>query len=414
MNIGIIGTGTVGGGVIKILQNLKNKSVNITKVCVRSLEKAKTLNLSSETEIVTDISDILEDENIDCVVELIGGVTTAWDIVKKSLENKKHVVTANKALIAKFMPEIEDILAQNPELFFGFEASVAGGIPIIHSLQKDFISDNIIKIAGILNGTTNFMLSKMMLDGASYNTVLKEAQDLGFAEADPTADVGGFDARAKLSILSRLAFGIKIAEEKIPTKGIEQISQDDFKYATLLQSSIKLLAVAQKNKDDSISAFVSPVVVPLKNPIGQVNGATNIVEIESEYLQHTHLVGQGAGRFPTANAVVSDILSIEEKEKQISFLPSQNINFSKNYESSFFVRFKIQDGLGIIRRISEVCENNNISIDSILQLPITNPKDLTFVLTTDKTSYSQVKKMVETIEEMDFVLEKPFYIPLFK
>ncbi len=420
MNIGIIGTGTVGSGVLEILEQSQKKffqngiSIKVTKICVRDLTKAENLTLSKETQIVTDIDEILEDENIDCVIELIGGITTAWDIVRTALENKKHVVTANKALIAKFMPEIEILLEKNPETFFGFEASVGGGIPIIHALQRDFANDNITKISGILNGTTNFMLSKMMFEKQNYSDVLKEAQSLGFAELDPTADVGGFDARAKIAIMLRLAFGFYLDEEKIPTQGIERITQDDFQYASLLKSSIKLVAVAKKNEDKSISAFVSPAIVPRENPLAQIHGASNIVEIQSEFLQKSCLAGEGAGKYPTANAVISDVIAIAENRENKAFLPKQKVVFSNNFKTAFFIRFNISDGIGIIRKIAEVCEKNKISIDAVLQLPTENNKNMPFVLTTDPTTPAQIEKMISAIEKMDFALEKPLALPILK
>ncbi|MDH3324975.1 MAG: homoserine dehydrogenase, partial [Candidatus Peregrinibacteria bacterium] len=261
---------------------------------------------------------------------------------------------------------------------------------------------------------TNFILSKMETEGAAYDDVLREAQELGFAEADPTADVGGFDAQAKLSILINEAFGAEIPEDEIATNGITEVSDVDFKYAKSLNSTIKLLAVAEA-KEGKLTAFVSPVLVSNENQLAKVGGATNAISIQSEYLGETTLVGQGAGRFPTANAVVSDILAISNNKIDQPF-SKENPSVEKvdDFSSQFYVRFKIKDGTGIVETIGRVCKEQGISIHSISQLPIGDPENLPFILTTEIASQSSVQKMCSKLSKEDFCIEKPFFIPILK
>lgn len=417
MKIGIFGAGTVGGGVIEILEaqrallTAQGLDIEITKCCVRDPKKYKG-KLPKSVTLVTDINDILNDDSIDTVLEIMGGVGVAKDVVFGALKKGKNVVTANKALIAKHLPKIEAILAKNPQIHFCFEAAVGGGIPIIHSLQNDFLVDNVTQISGIFNGTTNYMLSKMEAEGCSYADVLKEAQDLGFAEADPTADVGGFDARAKIAILIKLAFGLNLDEENIYTQGMERISDVDFTYAHAFDSTIKLIAFAQKDHDE-ISAYVSPVLIKNDKALASINGVTNAVMINSEFQDETVLVGKGAGRFPTANSVVTDIVNIARGINPKAFPFDSKIVFEEGLSSQFYIRFQITEGIGIIRRISEACEKYGVSIHSISQLPIGSDDNLPFVLTTEKTTRSAVEHLVNEVEKADFCNERPFFMPIF-
>ena len=246
-------------------------------------------------------------------------MTLAKEVVTRAIKGGKHVVTANKALIAQDLPELNALLTEvnasregsgQPPVQFGFEAAVCGGIPIIHALQRDFLADEIVQISGIINGCTNFILSSMAAGGKSYTQALDEASALGYAEADPTLDVGGFDARSKLRILMKLAFGLDVNEEEIPCRGITAVTSTDFEYAKLLDGTVKLLGIAKIVGEDRISAFVSPVFVPETSTLAGVNGATNAVQVSSSSLQSSVFVGQGAGRFPTANSCVTDILDI--------------------------------------------------------------------------------------------------------
>lgn len=417
ITIGIFGGGTVGGGIVAILSQQKSElkkqglSFEIKKICVKNLNKKRDFELPKSTKIVTDFSEILNDESIELVIECIGGITKAKDIVFEAIEKGKHVVTSNKALISKYLPELEKLLNNHPKVQFGYEASVGGGIPIIHTIQRDLLGDNIQKISGIMNGTTNFILSKMENEDANYADVLKEAQDLGFAEADPTADVEGFDARSKIAILTKLAFGVTVDEETIFTQGITRITDSDFAYAKQLNGTIKILTIAEKTEND-YSIYVSPMIVPKTNALAKISGATNAISIQSEFLKETVLVGQGAGRFPTANAVVSDILSIAQEIKTPAFPKTESLEKNDNIKCNFYIRFRIKDGLGIIRKIAEFCEKSKVSIDSILQLPIENPNNFPFVLTTNKTNLKAIEQICKLIEKEDFCLEKPLFMPI--
>ncbi len=316
ITIGIFGAGTVGGGVIEIIEKQKSKfqklglDIYIKKCGVRNPEKYRD-QFSSSIEWVTNINDILNDPEIDIVVECIGGIDIAKDIVFGALNQGKPVVTANKALLAAHWDECQSLSTKN-EATLAFEAAVGGGLPIIRTMNTHLKSDNIQKISGILNGTTNFILSKMDTENVDYDEVLKEAQALGFAEADPTADVEGYDIRAKIAILANLAWDTSVDETTISTKGISKITLADFEKAHKNKATIKLLATAEK-KGENIKCSVSPVIVPYSEILGQINGATNIVSIQSEFLGETTIVGQGAGRFPTANSVVTDIIQISNK-----------------------------------------------------------------------------------------------------
>ncbi|KAF0684855.1 Aste57867_23200 [Aphanomyces stellatus] len=425
LRIGLFGCGTVGGGVFNILNSraafLKSVGVQATieKICVRNPTKQELTDLvkGHGTTITTKYDDILEDSSINCIIELMGGVTDAKDVVFKAISKNKHVITANKALVANYMTEITDLLAAHPTVRLGYEASVCGGIPIIHTLQSSYSGDVIKEIAGIMNGTTNYMLSKMEKEGASYEAVLKEAQDLGFAEANPSADVDGFDVQAKIAILAKLGFGTVINPSDIPTTGITRIKAIDFEYAQMMQSTIKLLGVAKQTNPGSpheISVFVSPIVVPLSNVIGTCGGASNIVNIVSENCVNGAYVGQGAGRFPTANSVVNDVVRLGQG--LIAAAPfgatQTGVAIQNDFSGKFYVRIRIADGLGVVRHVGEQAEKAGISIDSILQLPIQDRRNVDFVVTTDVTQLSKVQVMAAGIAKLAFVLEPPLFMPI--
>lgn len=431
LNIGMFGCGTVGGGVFELLHNpakaaqLRALGVQalVSKICVQNVSKKRDLQFfsSAQTAFTSSYDDILNDPAINCIVELMGGVDDAKDVVFRAIRSGKHVITANKALVANFMPEIVQLLSENPEVRFGYEASVAGGIPIIHTLQNAYSGDTITEVAGIMNGTTNYMLSKMEAHGVAYADVLKEAQDLGFAEANPSADVDGFDVQSKIAILAKLGFGSIVKPGAIPTVGISRISSTDFEYAKMMDSTIKLLGVAKllKPADEAagtaqeIAVYVSPVVVPRSNVIASIGGATNLVNVRSSNLDSSAYVGQGAGRFPTANSVVNDVIQLARGESPFDpFKATQETVLQPDYEAHFFVRITISDGVGIIRAIGEIAEKHHVSIYSILQSPIVDRKSVKFVVTTDQTLISRVRKMCEEIAALPFVQEEPLFIPI--
>jgi homoserine dehydrogenase len=257
------------------------------------LDKPRDFELKAGTKLVTDYEEILGDATINCVVELMGGTTHAKDVVFRAIAAGKHVVTANKALIAAYLPELQQALASNPSVKFLYEAAVCGGIPIIHALHTDFLADKVTKIMGIMNGTTNFMVCKMEDEGWDYGVALKEAQRLGFAEADPTADVEGHDVQAKIALLAKLAFGKTVPWETVPTTGISKITSVDFEYAKTLKSTIKLVGTAVQNVDGSLAVFVAPNLVPLTSPLASAKGPGNMVVVSSENMGVSTLAGPG-------------------------------------------------------------------------------------------------------------------------
>jgi homoserine dehydrogenase len=420
--IGIVGGGVVGGGIAGIIESrskaLKEASgatLELKSVCVRDLKKKRDWTPPEGCELVDDASKIVGNKDIDLVVEVAGGTTEAKDVVFGALKAGQDVVTANKALIAAYMPEIDDLLKASPAVQFGFEAAVMGGIPIIHALQNDFVGDRISSMQGIMNGCTNFMLTKMAATGCSYEDILGEAQELGYAEADPTLDVGGQDARSKLKILIKLAFGLEVEEDAIPCAGITEITATDFAYAKMMGGTIKLLGFSELSEDGkSLSAFVAPAFVPSAQVLASIGGATNAVEVMSENLGSTLLVGQGAGRFPTANSCVNDIARCAEGSCKGSVGvnragASDDLSFTSDYSAGFYLRCEFdQDAPGITRQLGEVCEQHGVSINSMLQLPNTNA----FVIITDRTSSANMKEVVDELAAKSWHVGTPYYMPV--
>jgi homoserine dehydrogenase len=437
----MIGAGTVGGGVYEIImgrlggastassssiptpsKGFTNPSLRpciITKICVRDINKPRSFQINKGvTSIVTDVNSIIEDDDIDMVVEVMGGVGLAKTVVMQSLKNGKSVVTANKALIAECIDEIKaSVLASKGKTRFAYEASVCGGIPIIQALQGCFTGDIIHEVMGICNGTTNYMLGKME-EGADYGEVLKEAQDLGFAEADPSADVEGHDVRAKISILAKLAFGTTVPVESIPCMGITEISSVDFEYAKLLGCTVKLVGTAERlseygEHDGALSVYVAPKLVPLTHLLATARGAGNAVSVKSANLGVTAYTGPGAGRFPTANSVVADICRVASGNACSDPFPlTSSIEIDGDYTSAFYIRITFQDELGIIRIVGELAERSGVSISSVLQNPIKDRMLADFVVTTEECKVSQVMAMCAAIGKEEFAHCVPIYMPM--
>lgn len=427
INIGLAGYGTVGSHVCKILENrrkyLENTldcKIRIRKILVKNKKDRK---IPKNSELVYDYKELLTDD-INCIIELIGGQHTADSLIMDALYHNKSVITANKKLVSYYMTHMNEPFLINTSQF-AFEAAVAGGIPIIKSLKTDYEGDNIHKCIGILNGTTNFMLSNMEKNNMSYENVLQIAQEKGFAEADPTADVGGFDALAKLTILIRLSFGYIMSEDSIPIKGIENITSDDFSYAKTLNSTIKLLGVAKLNEiketdqdfKHELIAYVMPAIVSKDNVIANISDATNIVNIGSDNLGDTYYVGQGAGGYPTANSVINDLVSViqEQSPTNTSFGNKNNqynIVYNKDFSSKFYIRINMCDTVGIISNIGDICRINNISIYSILQNPIEDPNNCVFIVVTDTCKLSHIQKCTREISHLNWCLNTPFFMPI--
>ena len=414
LKIGVCGVGNVGGAVLENLANSPsivedNGGVRIEIIQVGA-RKGKSV-VPYDLDVVTDLMEVARNPNIDVLVELIGGCDLAKDLIEEAIKNGKHIVTANKALIATYGDELFE-LAKEKKVQIGFEASVAGGTPVIKALREGLVANKVNWFAGILNGTTNFILSKMSENQSSFKDALKEAQDLGFAEADPTADVEGHDARSKISLLCRLTLGAWIKDESISCTGISTLTADDFEYAKILKSKIKLLGVCKSVNDGTgAEIFVSPVIVPLSNTIASVNGATNIVEVRSKYLGTTYYVGAGAGRFPTATSIVSDMLEISMKKSPKPFPLKNNLTHQTDYPGKFYIRINIRDATGIIRTVGQICEENGVSIYAVLQIPILDKQNVPFVITTDETLASKVKTVVDSLEKQSWCLKRPLALP---
>lgn len=440
MRVGMFGGGVVGGGVFEVVKKCTANGkfagvgcdIEIVKICVRSLDKPREYAVArgggastakrqrcESTTFVTDYDDILKDDSIDTVVEVMGGTTDAKDVILAAISAGKHVITANKAFIAEYMPELQAALKANPSVKFAFEAAVCGGIPIIHSLQSDFFSDDITKVMGIMNGTTNFMLCKMEDEGAGYDAVVKEAQRLGFAEADPTADVEGHDVRAKISIMAKLAFGKTVAIANVPTVGISSITSADFAYAQSMKSTIKLIGCAMKKTSGDLAVFVSPMVVPLSNPFATAKGPGNMVVLDSFNCAQSVLAGPGAGRFPTANSVVNDLVRVCTKQSTDPFPLFQNddkkadaIKMDSDYESKFYMRVNCKDGVGVLGAVGLAAAQAGVSIHAVLQTPIADHDDINFVVTTETCKLSGITALADAVTLLGFCLAKPLIMPI--
>jgi homoserine dehydrogenase len=263
-----------------------------------------------------------------------------------------------------------------------------------------------------MNGTTNFMLSKMEYEGSDYHAVLKEAQALGFAEADPTADVEGHDVQAKIALLAKLAFGKTVPWQTVPTYGISKLSAVDFEYAKLLKSTIKLIGTAQLNHDGSLAVFVSPNVVPVSSPLSSAKGPGNMVLVTSENMKLSTFAGPGAGRFPTANSVVNDVIRLAQEKTADPFPLEDDLPINNDYTACFYVRITCQDGLGIIKSVGEAAEKSGVSIHAILQNPILNYSNLDFVVTTEPVKLSQVTSFANDISKLPFAKSSPLFFPI--
>lgn len=339
LGVGVVGGGCVGGGVVEILTARRDEwevagtPVRLVAVAVRDTTKSRDWELPDGARVVGDWREVVEDDDVDVVVEVMGGTTTAGDVVAAALAAGKHVVSANKALLALKLEGIEAAVSRanaawsprrgGAPLFLAYEAAVAGAVPVIRALQTSLLPDRIRSIAGILNGTTNFILSEMEATGAELAPMLKRAQELGYAEADPTADVGGFDAQQKLILLAKLAFGVTLTEAQVPTRGMMEVSSDDFELLRLLEDrTVRLVGVAETHfsggagdidetqPTHTLTAFVSPCAVPRASSLGAATGPGNVVAVDAEQAGDLSFTGPGAGRFPTANSVVADVLAI--------------------------------------------------------------------------------------------------------
>jgi len=418
LKVALLGFGTVGSSVARILGDLKPQGLKLTHIYNRNVARKRAEWVPADVVWTEKIDDVLSSD-VDIVVELVGGLDPAGDWVWKALGAGKSAVTANKKLIAFHGIELEK-LARAKGGFLLYGAAVAGGIPVIPGLQQGLAGDQITRIEGILNGTCNFILSKME-GGAEFADVLKEAQALGYAEANPTEDVDGYDARAKLVILSRLALRVDLEPEEIPCRSITEVAAIDFEYARELNCTIRQISRAEirptgedlsvgapnsKNNGD-VLASVGPMLVPKDSPLAWSRGTENTVLVSGQYGGDVVFSGHGAGGHPTAVAVVSDLINIAHGSRKVE-LPSRKTPIGGEFLLRHSIRFVVRDKPGIIAEIALALAEQNINIDAIFQKPGYGALNLPFVVTVDPCVASALRRALDRIAKMDCLLEKPF------
>ena len=411
LQIGILGFGTVGSGVLRILKHHEPKvnqmtgvSLKVKKVLVRDILKNRG-TIADGIELTLDADEIVNDPEIDIIVEVMGSIDQAKKYIEKALIAGKHVVTANKDLMALHGNELVALAKENRcDLYY--EASVAGGIPILRTIVDSLASDEIQKVFGIVNGTTNFILSKMTNEGKSYDQALKEAQELGFAESDPTNDVDGIDAARKMVILTRLAFGMNVEVDQIETKGIRDLQQEDIEIADKLGYKIKLIgsAIQIKNK---VSVDVGPILVPINHPLASVQNENNAIFVVGAAVGETMYYGPGAGELPTANSVVSDVITVA---KNIRLGTSGNVFSSYQHETKlasdtevnnkYYIAIEMQDKTGQFLALTKLFSQFDIGFDQIIQQPLSSDM-AKVVIVTHKINKAQQKEMVSALKEVN-------------
>lgn len=424
VSVGIIGFGTVGTGTAKILlknSNLIKKRTEIDFV----LKRIADLDIKRERGIrvpegilTTDANTIINDPNIDIVVELIGGIHPAKDFILQAIRNKKHIVTANKALLATEGNEIFAEAEKN-SVEVGFEASVAGGIPIIKVLREGLVANNIMAIYGIINGTSNYILTKMTEEKVEFSEALKEAQRLGYAEADPTFDIEGIDSAHKLTILSSLAYGIPLMYNEVYKEGITKITAQDIEFAKELGYKIKLLAIT-KLADGEIEMRVHPTMIPNEYLISKVDGVFNAIYVEGDGVGETMYYGRGAGDMPTGSAVVADIVDIGKRiirsqkaiEQKSRRAAEQQFRIKKmeDIESMYYFRFSALDKPGVLSKISGILGDYNISIASVIQKGRRIGGSVPLVVLTHTAKEKDVLNAIKEIDNLPVVSDKTLFI----
>ncbi|KRE51142.1 homoserine dehydrogenase [Paenibacillus sp. Soil522] len=414
VKVGLLGLGTVGTGVVRIVEGHQEdlasqvgSPIVIEKILVQNKNKARNIAIDKD-KLTEDPWDIIRHPDIDVIVEVMGGIGLTKEYILEALSLGKHVVTANKDLMALHGPEIL-AKAQENRCDVLYEASVAGGIPIIRTLVEGFSSDRINKIMGIVNGTTNFILTKMSQEGASYLDVLKEAQELGYAESDPTSDVEGLDAARKMTILATIGFRANVALEDVSVKGISSVSKEDILYAKRLGYEVKLLGIAER-QDDLISISVQPTMVKQSHPIASVNGVFNAVYVYGEAVGETMFYGAGAGELPTATSIVSDLVAVVKNLKlgvngmqgSLAY-KEKKLKTDEQISSKYFLLLKVADRAGVLARITQVFADFEVSLESVLQQPTPSNQEAEIIIITHDANKAAIQKVLATFESLDVV-----------
>jgi homoserine dehydrogenase len=424
VSVGILGFGTVGTGVVKILREKKKKLENklgfplvIKRVADIDIKRKRVVNLPKNM-LVRNAEDVINDPSIDIVVELIGGIRPAKEYIKKALKKRRHVVTANKALLAVNGAELFKTAHQH-NVEIGFEAAVAGGIPIIKIVREALIGNTIQGVYGIINGTSNFILTKMTDSGVDFSAALKEAQNLGYAEADPTLDVDGTDSAHKLALLASLAFNIPVSLKDIYIEGITRITPSDIEFASEFGYLIKLLAIA-KQVNNNIELRVHPTMLPREYLISSVKGVFNAVYIEGDAIGSALYYGRGAGDMPTGSAVVSDIADLAKNIMSGAYRKiyrkgtqeKSNLRIKKmdDIYSCYYFRFSALDKPGVLSKISGILGSHNISIKSVIQKERMREKAVPLVMMTHIAREKDVVSAMKAISRLAIVYGRPIYI----
>ena len=412
LSVALVGFGTVGRSVARILCNGAHRRLRLTHICNRGIARKKVDWVPDGVTWTEDI-DVVLDSRADVVVELIGGQEPATDWIRRALEAGKSVVTANKQVIAQSGADLA-ALARRQGVRLGFEAAVAGGIPIIHGLRQGLAGDRLVRILGILNGTCNYILTRMEAGGVAFDAALREAQELGYAEADPTADVDGLDAQAKLAILSAVGLRCPLAPESIPLHTITTVDAIDFVYARRLGCTIRQVSRAQRGGDGRVVAGVQPMLVPQSSVLAHVSGSGNIVVVEGERGGETAFSGHGAGGDPTAVAVVSDLESVAGAPGAggDNLLDGEAAAVTDAFESAHYIRFMVNDRPGIVAALAGVFADHGLNLDSVLQDPHGRQQQLAFVMTLDPCDAGIVNAALRDVAALDFHARPPLWMPV--
>ncbi len=429
VSVGIIGLGNVGLGTLAILAENADQiaqklgfRLRVKAVCSRSVQTKEIPEPLGAVVKTTDWREVVEHPEVDIVAELVGGTGVAREIIDTAIRQKKSIVTANKELMALCGADIWE-RAIRARINLAMEASVCGGIPIHAVLREGIAADRITALYGILNGTSNLILTEIEKSGAGFADVLGEAQRLGYAEADPSADIDGFDARAKLALLAALAFGERITPSDIFTEGIRRITPFDFQYAHRLGHTIRLICTARQTPEGLILS-VRPALIPAETIIAGVQGAYNAVWVRGQYGADTFYYGRGAGPQPTGVAVVSDLMRVAREirygsPERVSPFAHERLGEYKPIpvsfqRSAYYLRFRVVDRPGIIAALAGILADKNISLDAVLQLPSEDKSNLPFVITVEPTTEAAIREAVERMGKLDFLVEPPLALPMEK
>lgn len=413
VKIGLMGLGTVGTGIVRLVESFQedlnkqtDSSIEVSKILVQNPDKERDVFVHPD-KITTNPDDLIYDEEIEVLIEVMGGIEPARTYILQAFEQGKHVVTANKDLLAAHGDELLRKAAEKGcDLFY--EASVAGGVPILRTLVQGFSSDRITKIMGIVNGTTNYILTKMSQEGLPFEQVLQEAQDLGYAEADPTSDVEGLDAARKMAILATLGFHVGVQWDDVSCRGISEVTQEDIQYGKQLGYTMKLIGIAKRD-DDCVEVSVEPTFVENSHPIANVNDVFNAVYVYGEAVGETMFYGPGAGELPTATAVLSDLVAVVKNirlginGREMSFpYHEKRLKSPDQVFAKYFIRLIVQDESGVLAKITQLMAENEISLEKVLQEPH-GKGEAELILVTHSTSKASIEKFLQLVQEFNIV-----------